>query len=96
MRFLSNATKTYQFNTNDEEMEIIMDSDILKAYQEKLAVGMKSGSLNINDIESLMGDAIEQFKNELAISTKQVLDETDSSAILNDCPECGRGLKKTK
>ena len=73
-----------------------MDNDILKAYQEKLAAGMKSRNLKIDDIESLMGEAIEQFKNNLAISTKQIIDETDSSYVLNECPECGRDLKKTR
>jgi len=73
-----------------------MDNNILKAYQEKLAAGLKSRNLSIDDIESFMGEAIEQFKNDLAASTKQVIDETDSAAILNECPDCGRGLKKTK
>lgn len=83
-------------NTNEKSVIDMDKNDILMAHREKLSAGLKSGSYKIDDIEHLMGEAIEQFKNELAANTQDIIDQTISVANIKECPDCNRTLKKTK
>ena len=71
-------------------------NDPMKEYQERLYSGLKAGKLKIDDIERLMGEAIEQFKDNIATKTTEIVEQVTPATDTKDCPDCGRGLKKTK
>ena len=72
------------------------DHEIMKEFEEELASRLKARTVKIDDIEHLMGEAIDGFRDELACRAREIIERSDLAADIKDCPDCGTGLKKTR
>ena len=70
--------------------------EIMKEYEARLASGLRSRSVRIDDIERYMGEAIEEFKAGLNSRTREIIEQSGLGEDIKCCPDCSRDLKKTR
>ena len=72
------------------------ENDILKDFREILGSQLGKGGCTIDDIERMMGEAKKKFNEELVSQTEELIEQSTPESAVDQCPGCGRDLKKTK
>jgi len=71
------------------------ENEIMNDYRKRLSEGLRAGK-KIDDIERMMGDALDQLRESMLEQTEEIIGQHETVQSQKKCPDCGRDLKKTK
>lgn len=70
--------------------------EITKEFEKKLREGLSKNQITVTDISMMITDSLESIKDSLVETASEIIKDEEKDLSEEQCPDCGRDLKKTK